>query len=190
VPEPVSISLTYTPTLDEWERTAEAWARATGATRRRLVWGWIAIAVAGVALGLVLAGLTDDVLDVGSLVLAVVFTAYGITLLTDVAGRWLRRRQMSRVPHALLPSSAIAREDDLFLGTAISSSTVAWDFWRSLLVLEDRLVLATDVRSTANWVYLPRRGLHDPDQWTALVRLVSAHVPTHPRSPLPEQRAV
>jgi len=52
------------------------------------------------------------------------------------------------------------------MGTALSSSTVTWDFWTSVLALEDRLVLTTDTRSTANWSNLPRRGFSTPRSGT------------------------
>jgi hypothetical protein len=184
VTESDSIALTFTPTLEEWERSAEGWARANGGRRSRLLWGWVLVALAGLGLGLVVAGLRDGGIDVAGVAIAVICGAVGIVNLTDAAGRWLRRRQMRLVPHALLPTSAIARADGLFLGTALSSSTVTWDFWKSLLVLEDRLVLATDIRPTANWTYLPRHGLHEPDQWDDLVDLAAAHVSLHPKSPL------
>jgi hypothetical protein len=190
VTEPDSIALTYTPTLDEWEHRAEAWSRATGATRRRLVWGWSCIVLAGLSLGLLVLRLMDGVLDFAGLMILVLCAGYGFGLLTDVAGRWARRRHMRQSPGALLPSSAIVRPDGVFMGTAISSVTLTWDFWKSVLVLEDCLILATDTRWTANWAFLPRRGLQDPERWDDLVRRITCSVPVHPRSALLAQRAV
>jgi len=182
VTEPATINLTYTPTLDEWEQRAQAWSRATGATRRRKAWGWVIIVLAGIGFGLALPALFDNVLEVGNLFVGVLLATYGIAMLTDVVGRWARRRQMRRSPSALLPSSAVVGADGVFLGTALASSNVDWGFWKSVLVSDDCLILATSDRWTANWAFLPRRGLQDPDQWDELVRLVTAHVPVHPSS--------
>ena len=184
--EPDAISLTYTPTLDDWEATISAWQDASGARRRQAVTGWILVVLSGLSLGLNVLTASGNGEPLSPLALAapLVLAALGVLVLVDGPGRWARARFFSRNPSTMLPTSEIASQDSLFVGTALTSGSTQWDYWATYLLLEDRILLATGERTTAAWVNLPRRGLHDPSRWDELVALVDSRVTRHPRSPL------
>jgi hypothetical protein len=185
VTEPDAISLTYTPTLDDWERTLAVWQAASGARRRQAVMGWIILSLSGLSLGLHLVTASEDAepLSPVGLIVPLVLAALGILVLVDAPGRWARQRFFTRNPATMLPTSATASSESLFVGTALTSGSSQWDYWATYLLLDDSIVLATGERTTAAWVLLPRRGLHDPSRWDDLVALVDSRVRLHPKSP-------
>jgi hypothetical protein len=184
VADDLAITLTWTPTREDWERSVRVWRDVSGAARLRRIWGVVLILLGGswLAVGLraIAAGQSGAL---PWLLPPIVVTVLGIMNVTDLTGAFARARSLSKSPALLLPTSVTLTDADVFGGTALASQRFPWDFWAAVITLPDMLLLSTGVKVTETLLTLPRRGLLEPDQWDEMVTLVESNVPRHPRSP-------
>lgn len=172
-----AFELSWQPTVADYEQLFRAKRRAT-----RVVWlerGAGALLVLGWAQGVIHA---DPV--------AIFFFLLGVSMATGVylrTYRWLFTYR--RHPSMFLLTRSTVDEQEIREIDDESDVRMAWSRWKAVLHLPDRLILMTETGGNCSMTYLPKRGLADPEQWPALVRLVESRVPDHPNDPRPRSIA-
>jgi hypothetical protein len=169
--------LVWTPTLRELEAAIRARRRATRVTWLEWGFGGLGAVVFGSALA-------SGTWSAG---FAFVLSILWGTGLWGFGYRWLF--YWRRNPHAFAELRQVVSETGVTEAQAGQVSSFEWAYWGSLLHLRHALLLTVSPKGNTGFVVLARRGLAHPNDWPALVALVTRQVSARPAGKGSESRA-
>ena len=160
--------LRWTPTVRELER-------AVRMTRRASRVEWVERGLGGLLAVFCAFGLRQSVVS------SLPGLLIGLALATGFWGRTYRRLFVWRHSNVFVPTCTVVTADGLEDTDELKSVRTAWEVWTAYVPLDDMMILLTSVKGNAGLGLLPRRALSDSADWSALVALVEARVPLHPK---------
>lgn len=173
------LTLSWTPTRQEYERALRLWRDASGQRQRARNRG-ATVAAAGFVLLvfiLVSGGGNRGLAAAAPLVLLVV----GIVWWRDVVPYWGLRRTLRRAPALLAPVEVTVDKDGLVTRTAGVTQRFDWKRFAAYVEIPDLLLLGLTPDSPAVSGILPRSAASSSHVWDSVTARVRRQVPLHPR---------
>jgi hypothetical protein len=163
---------TFTRDPSELDRARRAWCRATGWTKRRVGLGSVMVACGAILVFLVVQQRRSTAGYGMDIVVAAAVLIWGLGALTGAWDTFRFRLQVKRYPVWTCGRTYLVSSSSLLIEAPGIETRLAWSALAQVVVLDDMVVLWP--KDQPGWHYLPRRGLEHDDQWSDVVRLLTA----------------
>jgi hypothetical protein len=173
------LTLSWTPTLSEYERALKLWRDAAGQRQRSRNRG-ATVATAGFVL-LVFVLLSGGSNRALAAVAPVVLLVVGLVWRSDLVPVWGLRRTVRRAPALLEPVTVTVGKDGLVSRTGAATQRFGWSSFTAYVEIPDMLLLGLSLDTPAVSGILPRSAASSTSVWDSVTARARRNVPLHPR---------